>query len=248
MSTKARAWAMEQTTNDPALKLLLLTIADFADDEGYSWPGKRLLAKLCEVHERSVVRYVRRLQDMGLLAVEQRRLENGALASNAFRFPMVARQLGLLAETPMAACHPPHGAAAITPMTQLSHPPGGTGVTSIEPPIEPPKEPSKEGHLFSPAPEWLPTEEWQAFLRLRKAKRAPMTKDAERLILQKLAVWRELGHDVATILKTSVERGWTTVYEPKSDRAETKSSASLYDRNREVVEAFKRKHAEEPNP
>ena len=66
------AWAYEQRTGDPALKALLLAIANFADEEGYCWPSRSLLAEMIEVSEKSVTRYSLRLVEMGLVAVQER--------------------------------------------------------------------------------------------------------------------------------------------------------------------------------
>ena len=47
----------------PGLKIVLLALADIADDEGVCWPGHRLLATKCSVTIRTVQRTIASLKD-----------------------------------------------------------------------------------------------------------------------------------------------------------------------------------------
>ncbi len=49
--------------------LVLLAIADFADDEGYFWPSIKSLAQKARMTERGVQKIARRLQAMGLVSI-----------------------------------------------------------------------------------------------------------------------------------------------------------------------------------
>lgn len=49
--------------------LLLLKLADYADDEGWCWPSRARIGKMTGIDTRSVTRIVKRLQDDGALEV-----------------------------------------------------------------------------------------------------------------------------------------------------------------------------------
>lgn len=61
---------------------------------------------------------------------------------------------------------------------------------------------------------------WVSFLEHRKKVKASLTLDAQKLVLEKLKIWQEKGHDAENIIKNSIENGWKGVFEPKQ---ETKS-------------------------
>ncbi len=50
--------------------LVLLAIADFADDEGYCWPSIKSLAQKARMTDRGVQKIVRRLEAQGLVSIE----------------------------------------------------------------------------------------------------------------------------------------------------------------------------------
>ena len=124
------AWATELP---PTPKLVLMALADIADDQGICWPSQNTLAKKCSMAERSVRRILLQLQASNLLFVESRFRPNGSLASNRYR---------------LAIGGPPDNLSGAPRSPEVGPPgqrcPGGmdTGVhprTTIEPSIEPPQ-------------------------------------------------------------------------------------------------------------
>ena len=91
--------------------LLLLALADQANDEGVCWPSIRKIAKRCRVSERTAQRMLKSLEGEGLIRVTRRRVGERQ-TSNLYQ--------------------------VITPggVTQLCHPPGDTAV-SPEPSLNP---------------------------------------------------------------------------------------------------------------
>ena len=65
-------------------------------------------------------------------------------------------------------------------------------------------------------PEWIPTETWQAYLDVRKAKRAGKGSHALGLIVRDLQRFRDGGLDAVAILETSIKSAWVGVFEPKA--------------------------------
>jgi biotin operon repressor len=76
VSVLAIAWAFKVPL--PAKeKLVLLALADAADDDGYCWPSQTVLAQKASMGERTVRRHVAYLRDAGLLEIEVRSSSHG---------------------------------------------------------------------------------------------------------------------------------------------------------------------------
>ena len=84
MSVKALTWAFEQPINATE-KVVLLALADHANEDGLCWPSISLLVKRAHVGERTVQRAIQSLEDAGFIARERRVRENGSDTSNLYR-------------------------------------------------------------------------------------------------------------------------------------------------------------------
>ena len=82
MSIKAVAWAIDARVGDPALKILLIAIANYADENRRAWPSQKRLAYDTEISERSVRRKLGDLEELGLITIETRRHPNGEVATS----------------------------------------------------------------------------------------------------------------------------------------------------------------------
>jgi hypothetical protein len=81
-------------------------------------------------------------------------------------------------------------------------------------PLSPPK--SKQGEV----PEWMPSDEWEAFKEMRRKMRGiPFTQTAERTVIGKIGKLKAEGHDPAKLLSKAVERGHRTVFEDETTKA-----------------------------
>lgn len=61
-------------------------------------------------------------------------------------------------------------------------------------------------------PEWIDKETWEAFLEMRKKKRATPTEHAKVLLIKKLEEFRDAGDDPNEVLKRSIMNGWTGIF------------------------------------
>lgn len=85
MSVEASRWAWKQRIADPTAKLLLLKLADQANDDGVCWPSRRSLADDCGIGLSTISRKTAELADAGLLTIEQRERGDGSHTSNLYR-------------------------------------------------------------------------------------------------------------------------------------------------------------------
>lgn len=122
-------WAW-QAPLPPGPKIVLLALADIADDEGICWPGHRSLAAKCSVTVRTVQRTIAALQAQGQLLIEPRYRQDGSRSSNRYRLPI---------ETPHDKLTWGDDLDVVGPPTRTSWPPdAGVGArTTTEPSLDP---------------------------------------------------------------------------------------------------------------
>lgn len=69
-------------------RLVLLALADNADDEGICWPKVSTIASRLDRSSRTIRKRMSELEDKGYLERSQRRRDNGSMTSNLFRLPL----------------------------------------------------------------------------------------------------------------------------------------------------------------
>ena len=83
MSVSAMSWAWKKALSSTE-KIVLVALADHADDEGICWPGHKGLTGKCGLARRSIINVIQRLVDRGLVSIEKRRREDGSYRSNRY--------------------------------------------------------------------------------------------------------------------------------------------------------------------
>lgn len=143
-------WAWEQRL-EPSTKIVLLALADIADDQGMCWPSIPTLSRKVCASERTVQRIVHRLgRDTdghpALIRIVARSRENGSRSSNVYLLQMPGDNLS----PGDIAAHPGDSDDGGT-VTQLRQGGGDKTVTRtgdramspLEPPAEPPPQPKR---------------------------------------------------------------------------------------------------------
>lgn len=73
MSVKAIGWAFDQRLDDPLAKLVLLTLADhYNESTGDAWPSIDRLVSVTEGSRSTVIRKLKKLEQVGLISREKR--------------------------------------------------------------------------------------------------------------------------------------------------------------------------------
>ena len=80
-------WAWRQQLPSTS-KLVLMALADAADDEGNCWPSVATIAVKACVSTRTVQRVIQTLTERQLLSVQQRYRSNGSCSSNGYRLSL----------------------------------------------------------------------------------------------------------------------------------------------------------------
>ncbi|WP_145500553.1 helix-turn-helix domain-containing protein [Yersinia bercovieri] len=84
MSMNLMARAMNIKVGNPLRKLVLIKLADNANDQGECWPSVPYIADQCEISERSVQNHIQKLVKSGLVRIEERKSDNGLNRSNVY--------------------------------------------------------------------------------------------------------------------------------------------------------------------
>lgn len=71
MSWQATAWSIRQTTGAAGRKVLLLALANYADEKGVCWPSQATLARDTEQSVDTVQRQLKKLQDLRMIDRER---------------------------------------------------------------------------------------------------------------------------------------------------------------------------------
>lgn len=89
MSFKLVAQVMDIKVGSPLRKMILIKLADQANDNGICWPSYETIAKTCEISKRSVITHIQKLEEQGFLRIEKRyNKEAGKNFSNRYHLTL----------------------------------------------------------------------------------------------------------------------------------------------------------------
>lgn len=84
MSHVASTWAWQQKLDNARHKLLLVKLADSANDDGFCWPSVRTLAEHTGISKSAISRATKALADAGLIRIVERLKQDGSRGSNYY--------------------------------------------------------------------------------------------------------------------------------------------------------------------
>lgn len=94
MSLAALKWAREQKTGSAGRKLVLLVLAEFADETGLAYPNQDTIADVSEQGTRTVRGHLEGLESSGLIERAKRYRDDGGRLSDAYRLHIPAKSAG----------------------------------------------------------------------------------------------------------------------------------------------------------
>lgn len=187
MSVQAITCAMALRGVSPSEKLLLLALANYADERMQCWPSQRRLAEDTCLTDRTVRALLTELEDRGFLSRERRERDDGSRATDRIT-------LHFHGIVPASSDAQISGGAEIISGGVRKQLPGGaemvSGLTTFEPSIETPTEPQRAAEPPGFA-EW-----WEAYPRktakgaARSAYRSALKKAKPEVLLASLAAAR----------------------------------------------------------
>lgn len=88
MSIQAVSWAIKSQVGDPTLKVLLIAICNYANQDCECWYSQAVLARDSEVSTRTIRRGLEKLREMGLIETTERRRADGGNSTLLIRVLM----------------------------------------------------------------------------------------------------------------------------------------------------------------
>jgi hypothetical protein len=191
-------WQLELPDSE---KIVLLALADCANDEGHCWPGMPSLVRKCSKTDRTIQASIKKLCDAGHLT----RREVPGKGCNYTVHP----RSGFAPEvaSPRSDCAQPPKSVRDTPEATSGKP----SKNHQEPPSKAQPRPCLLKGIG--LPEIIPAEPWAAFVRMRKAiPKVPFTEDAARGQIRKVEKLAGEGYDPAKLLWKAVDQGWRSPF------------------------------------
>ncbi|WP_112084128.1 helix-turn-helix domain-containing protein [Haemophilus influenzae] len=198
MSMRLMVQAMNCKVGNPARKLVLLKLADNANDDGICFPSYQYIADKCEMTRRSAISHIECLIKMGLVSKKERKNKDGSISNLYFlhleqgseNFALGGENISLGSENFALG-----GSENISPIT--SH--------SLEPVNEPKKTTQKSESEILLERFGITGQLAKDFITHRKAKKAPITETAMNGFLREA---NKVRLSVAESVAISIERNW----------------------------------------
>lgn len=205
MSVKVMSQVWEYGPKSQGELLVLLALADFADDAGVCWPAMKSIAEKARVTERGAQKIARRLEENGYLKIAT---GGGRHGCNKYTITL-------------NSVHPEQGSAPNVdtqkPRTRVQETPNGGSPEPSRTINEPSKKSAREILLSI-----LSEETADDFIEHRKAIKAPVTPQAAKALVKKCAGFR----DADSIFNESIANGWRGVF---PERGSQQPSKPLFD-------------------
>ena len=207
MSIKLMTAVWDRQDLSSTQKLVLLSLADWANDEGLCWPSIDRLAIKTSMAGRSVQRIIRDLESMGFVRRDE----------------VLGKGNRYWISIPLTQCHP---CPSVTPPQTESHPTPDTVSpnTSITHQLT-------TKYIIEGYPVWLPIDSWKGWVEMRKQRKRPLTDRAKAMAYKKLEALHLAGHDINELLDRSTINGWLDIYEPKEQKNGTTNRTTGQSRN-----------------
>ena len=215
MSFRIAVQAFDAKVGNPLRKLVLLKLADQANDDGLCWPSYDTVAKACEISRRSVIRHIQQLEEDGFLRIE-RVYDKEAKKNKSNRYHLTITN-GEIKSLVTESHHPSDTESPLDSDTESL----GSDTESPKPIIESISKPIIEtkgspsakkpaNDKFKPVkPEQVSDQTWNDLLALRKKKRAVESQTAWTRINNSIErAQQATGHTLENIFSYWVMRAW----------------------------------------
>ena len=241
MSMALMVKAMSIKVGNPLRKLVLIKLADNANDIGECWPSISYIADQCEISDRSVQKHIQALSESGLLWIEFRKAEGGKNKSNVYHLTLNnTASPGGESPAPGGESPAPGGESPAPMMGESPAPRTSHSLEPIKEPVKEPKNARKQKNEFS-LPNGLNLDAWDLWIKSRAERKLKPYKQSE---LGAGAVAKNLidlaGGDPLVqmrIVLQSINNQWQGLFELKSS-AQMSGQSKIYQAQQAAKQAI----------
>jgi hypothetical protein len=194
MSIKLMTAVWDREDLSSTQKLVLLSLADWANDDGLCWPSIERVAKKSSLKKRAVQLAIRSLEEMQFIRREE----------------VIGKGNRYWIHIPMQQMHP--CTKDIPPVHQMHETP------ALDAPNTSYTHQLNTKCIIEGYPVWLPIDSWKGWVEMRKQRKRPLTDRAKDRAYKKLEALHLAGHDINELLDRSTINGWLDIYEPKEQK------------------------------
>jgi len=191
MSIKLMTAVWDREDLSSTQKLVLLALADWANDDGLCWPSIERVAKKSSLKKRAVQLAIRSLEEMQFIRREE----------------VIGKGNKYWVQIPMHQMHP--CTKDTPPMHQMHE------TRASDAPNTSKTHQLNTKYIIEGYPTWLPIDAWKGWVEMRKQRKRPLTDRAKARAYKKLEALHLAGHDINELLDRSTINGWLDIYEPK---------------------------------
>ena len=118
--------ACRTKTGDAMAKLVLIALADRANDDGECWPSLEKLVEDCETSKSTIIRKLAWLQDQGFIK-RIHRAKDGMKTSNLYRLPLAVQAFSVVSDRHIDVSERHQGSVTVTHKAPIETPNKNTG-------------------------------------------------------------------------------------------------------------------------
>lgn len=197
MSTEYLFPALKAKVGNAQRKLILITLADIANEKGKCWPSHSYLSDRAECSRRSVINHLAQLEESGFISIENRS-EKGIKTSNIYTIHDVQNL-----HIDVQDLHGGSAAVAQGGSAAAAH-----NTTTIKTPIDPPK--YKGFDLTGPDVGGFSIDTVKEFIdhRVKLKKPLPSQNSLNRFLKRAWDIGKELNLPINDVVEMTIDAGW----------------------------------------
>lgn len=188
-------------------KLVLLSLADWANDEGLCWPSIERVAKKSSLKKRAVQLAIRSLEEMKFIRREE----------------VIGKGNRYWIQIPVQQMHP---CTKDTPPVHQMHETGAPDA-----PNTPKIHQLTTKYIRAELPDWIPIDAWNGWVEMRQQRKKPLTDRAYNQAIDKLVAFMAKGQNITEVLDRSTMNNWLDLYEIKDQKNGTTNRTTGKPRN-----------------
>lgn len=218
-------WQLSEYRNEK--RLVLLALADWANDDGVCWPKMPAIAEKAGITERGASGIMRQLVRDGVVEI----LDEGGGRGHSRRYRIHLPKK----DEPASSFTPAKDEGGSKKRMKVEAVKDEGGDITIRKNHQEPPEKQPPPVL----PPWVPVESWNGFTEMRRRINKPLTPSGQKLIIGKLSGFRDSGFDPTEILDNSTMNNWLGVYEPRPNGENRNGQLAIPARTRQNSEALR---------